>query len=45
MSIWKPDWAPTEGLAVGKGATLQEFIATVGITSLKSMWPPGARAI
>jgi hypothetical protein len=31
----KPDWKTDETLAVGKGATVQEFVATVGTTSLK----------
>ena len=31
----KPDWKPNEGLAVGKGATVQEFSATVGDDKLE----------
>jgi enoyl-[acyl-carrier protein] reductase I len=30
----KPDWKTNEGLAVGKGATVQEFFATVGNDTL-----------
>jgi enoyl-[acyl-carrier protein] reductase I len=30
MPAPKPDWASRDGLAVGKGATVQEFAATVG---------------
>jgi enoyl-[acyl-carrier protein] reductase I len=35
MSSWKPDWTPKEGLAVGKGATVQEFVATIGDDKLE----------
>jgi enoyl-[acyl-carrier protein] reductase I len=31
----KPDWKPNEALAVGKGATVQEFVATVGDDKLE----------
>jgi enoyl-[acyl-carrier protein] reductase I len=31
----KPEWVPKEGLAVGKGATVQEFVATVGDVELE----------
>jgi enoyl-[acyl-carrier protein] reductase I len=30
MPTLQPDWKSIEGLAVGKGATVQEFVATVG---------------
>jgi enoyl-[acyl-carrier protein] reductase I len=30
MPTIKPSWKPNEDLAVGKGATLQQFFATVG---------------
>jgi enoyl-[acyl-carrier protein] reductase I len=30
MSVSSPDWTSKEGLAVGKGATVQEFVATIG---------------
>jgi enoyl-[acyl-carrier protein] reductase I len=30
-----PDWKTNETLAVGKGATVQEFVATVGNEKLK----------
>jgi enoyl-[acyl-carrier protein] reductase I len=30
MPATKPSWKPNEDLAVGKGATLQQFFATVG---------------
>jgi enoyl-[acyl-carrier protein] reductase I len=30
MAVAGPDWISKEGLAVGKGATVQEFVATVG---------------
>jgi enoyl-[acyl-carrier protein] reductase I len=30
MEALRPDWKSIEGLAVGKGATVQEFVATVG---------------
>ena len=45
MTSSKVDWKTNEKLAVGKGATVQEFFATVGPTSFKSMSPLGARAI
>jgi enoyl-[acyl-carrier protein] reductase I len=35
MTSRKPDWTPKEGLAVGKGATVQEFVATVGDVKLE----------
>ncbi len=35
MTASKPDWKPNEGLAVGKGATVQEFSATVGDDKLE----------
>jgi enoyl-[acyl-carrier protein] reductase I len=35
MTSWKPDWTPKEGLAVGKGATVQEFVATIGDDKLE----------
>jgi enoyl-[acyl-carrier protein] reductase I len=36
MPSWKPDWVPKqEGVAVGKGATVQEFIATFGDDKLE----------
>ena len=30
-----PDWQPKDGLAVGKGATVQTFVATVGDDNLE----------
>jgi enoyl-[acyl-carrier protein] reductase I len=30
MASRTPDWRKKEGLAAGKGATVQEFVATVG---------------
>ena len=30
-----PDWRSRDGLAVGKGATVQEFVATVGDKNLE----------
>jgi enoyl-[acyl-carrier protein] reductase I len=30
MPAIKPSWKPNEDIAVGKGATLQQFFATVG---------------
>ena len=35
MTSRKPDWTAKEGLAVGKGATVQEFVATVGDVELE----------
>ena len=35
MTLRKPDWKSIEGLAVGKGATVQEFEAIVGDDTLK----------
>ena len=35
MRARKPDWKPNEGLAVGKGATVQEFSATIGDDKLE----------
>jgi enoyl-[acyl-carrier protein] reductase I len=35
MSALQPDWKSIEGLAVGKGATVQEFVATVGSDKLQ----------
>jgi len=31
----KPDWKTNENIAVGKGATVQEFLATVGDDKLQ----------
>jgi len=45
MTLSKVDWKTNEKLAVGKGATVQEFFATVGNDKLKSTSPLGARAI
>ena len=30
MAMTKPEWKSNEGLAVGKGATVQEFVASAG---------------
>jgi enoyl-[acyl-carrier protein] reductase I len=30
MTVNRPDWKSNENLSVGKGATVQEFTATVG---------------
>jgi hypothetical protein len=30
MPSSKPDWKTNEGIAAGKGATVQEFLASVG---------------
>jgi enoyl-[acyl-carrier protein] reductase I len=35
MTTSKPDWTTNERLAVGKGATVQEFVATVGDEKLE----------
>jgi enoyl-[acyl-carrier protein] reductase I len=35
MPTIKPSWKPNEDLAVGKGATLQQFFATVGSDRLE----------
>ena len=35
MTTSKPDWTTNERLAVGKGATVQEFVATVGDDKLE----------
>jgi enoyl-[acyl-carrier protein] reductase I len=35
MAAPPPDWKSIEGLAVGKGATVQEFVANVGDTKLE----------
>src|SRR5262245_26106646 len=35
MTSRKPDWISKEGVAVGKGATVQEFVATVGDVKLE----------
>src|SRR5262245_12405045 len=35
MTPTKPDWRSNDDLAVGKGATVQEFIATVGNNKLE----------
>jgi enoyl-[acyl-carrier protein] reductase I len=35
MAALQPDWKSIEGLAVGKGATVQEFVATVGSDKLQ----------
>ena len=40
----KLEWKSNEALAVGKGATVQEFVATVGEDRLE-MLQPGVRAI
>ena len=45
MPSSKPDWKTNEDIAAGKGATVQEFLATVETTSLKSMSLPGGKAI
>jgi hypothetical protein len=45
MSLSKPDWKTNDKLAAGKGATVQEFIATVEDDKLQSTSRPGARVI
>jgi enoyl-[acyl-carrier protein] reductase I len=35
MTSRKPDWISKEGVAVGKGASVQEFVATVGDVNLE----------
>ena len=35
MTSITPDWKPNEGLAVGKGATVQQFVAIVGRDKLE----------
>ena len=35
MTLSKVDWKTNEKLAVGKGATVQEFFATVGYDKLQ----------
>jgi enoyl-[acyl-carrier protein] reductase I len=35
MPSRKPDWKTNEKIAVGKGATVQEFLATVGDDQLE----------
>jgi len=35
MTTIRPNWAPNEDLAVGKGATVQQFVATVGTDRLE----------
>ena len=35
MTPGKPSWEPKKGLAVGKGATVQQFVATVGNDKLE----------
>jgi hypothetical protein len=44
MTSSKLEWKTNEKLAVGKGATVQEFVATVG-DGLTSTSLPGAKAI
>jgi hypothetical protein len=44
MSMSKVDWKSNAHLAVGKGATVQEFMAIVGETSLQLMSRRGAKA-
>jgi hypothetical protein len=34
MTVNRPDWKSNESLSVGKGATVQEFTATVGDAKL-----------
>ena len=48
MTSRKPDWISKEGVAVGKGATVQEFVATVGDVKLEidvAPWGEGHRKI
>ena len=45
MSPSKPDWKTNDKLATGKGATVQEFVATVGDDKLQIDVGPGARVI
>jgi hypothetical protein len=44
MAYTTPDWKTKEGLAAGKGATVQEFVATVGDKKLEIESHPGAKA-
>ncbi len=39
----KAEWKTNEALAVGKGATVQEFVAQVAATDLKLTWRRGAK--
>ena len=34
MTVNRPDWKSNDNLSVGKGATVQEFTATVGDAKL-----------
>ena len=45
MTARHPDWKSKEGLAVGKGATVQEFVAIVGNDKLEIDVAPGAKVI
>jgi hypothetical protein len=45
MTSTVPDWKTKEGLVAGKGATVQEFVATIGDKKLEIASPPGAKAI
>ena len=35
MNTIKPSWKPNQGMPVGKGATVQQFVATVGRDKLE----------
>ncbi len=48
MPATKPSWKPNQDLAVGKGATLQQFFATVGPDRLEievAPWGEGTLTI
>ena len=48
MASSKPDWKTNESLAAGKGATVQEFLATVGDDKLEidvAPWGEGHRKV
>jgi enoyl-[acyl-carrier protein] reductase I len=45
MNTIKPSWKPSPGMTVGKGATVQQFVATVGNDKLEievAPWGEGA---
>jgi enoyl-[acyl-carrier protein] reductase I len=43
MTLTKVDWKTNVNLAAGKGATVQEFFATVGSDKLQIDVAPGAK--
>jgi enoyl-[acyl-carrier protein] reductase I len=44
MSMSKVDWKSNDDLAVGKGATVQEFMAIVGADKLAIDFAPWGKA-